>query len=75
MFYWYMNCCCGIMSLFCGYFLFHLSCKAIDCTLSSLILQTSIFRHLSGSHFLRGALHRRNKFENVRHDLMQNHLS
>ena len=33
------------------------------------------FRHLSESRFLLGALHRRNKFANICHDLMQNHLS
>ena len=33
------------------------------------------FRHLSESRFLLGALHRRSKFANFCHDLMQNHLS
>ena len=33
------------------------------------------FRHHSESRFLLGALHRRSKFANFYHDLMQNHLS
>ena len=33
------------------------------------------FRHLSVSHFLLGALHRRKNFANFCHELMQNHLS
>ena len=33
------------------------------------------FRHLSESRFLLDALHRRSKFANFCHDLMQNHLS
>ena len=32
------------------------------------------FRHLLESHFFFGTLHRRNKFTNFYHDLMQNHL-
>ena len=33
------------------------------------------FRHFSESRFLLDALHRRSKFANFCHDLMQNHLS
>ena len=33
------------------------------------------FRHISESRFLLGDLHRRSKFANFCHDLMQNHLS
>ena len=33
------------------------------------------FRHLSESHFLLDALHRRSNFAKFCHDLMQNHLS
>ena len=46
----------------------------LRCSLS-VSPQLLCFRHLSESRFLLDALHRRSKFANFCHDLMQNHLS
>ena len=57
--------------------------KTIDTLDKRVLLLTNLpgkyfllcFRHLSESCFLLGALHKRSKFANFCHDLMQNHLS
>ena len=55
--------------------IFTAMCRTADFTLHSETNDLLCFRHLSESRFLLNALHRRSKFSNFCHDLMENHVS